>query len=65
MAAPTREHGWGGGVVQGEQDAVRAAEATGRQRPQMCSLNIRGAWRVLPDDTLSGEFEVNPRYRPK
>jgi hypothetical protein len=25
---------------------------------------IRGAWRVLPDGTLSGEFAPNPRYRP-
>ena len=27
--------------------------------------HIRGAWRVLPDGTLSGEFEPNPRYRPE
>ena len=25
---------------------------------------IRGAWRVLPDGRLSGEFAPNPRYRP-
>jgi hypothetical protein len=25
---------------------------------------IRGAWRVLPDATRSGEFKPNPKYRP-
>ena len=27
--------------------------------------HIRGRWRVLPDGTLSGEFQPNPRYQPE
>ena len=26
---------------------------------------IRGAWAVDSDRTLTGEYEANPRYRPK
>jgi hypothetical protein len=39
-------------------------EVNGRYGPDdtIPPERIRGAWRVLPDGTLSGEFEPNPRY---